>query len=144
MELVKQWVLSVCITLIISIVFSLMSPKGSMGRFYKTVISLFIFTSFIVPLLDLDFRDFKSDFDFSTDFEMQMVETAENDIEFIINKELESNGFYGAEIDVYAVEKDNEYDVKNITVCINSEDTNEVREILLNNLGLVCEVVNNE
>ena len=36
MDVVKQWTLNICLTLIGAVILSLVSPRGSMGRFYKT------------------------------------------------------------------------------------------------------------
>ena len=35
MDVVKQWTLNICLTLIGAVILSLVSPRGSMGRFYK-------------------------------------------------------------------------------------------------------------
>ena len=49
MEFFKQWTIFVCMTVLMCVVFSFLTPKGSMGRFYKMIISLFIFLSFLYP-----------------------------------------------------------------------------------------------
>lgn len=43
MDFIKSWTFSVCATLLLASVLSLVSPRGGMGRFYKIVISLFVF-----------------------------------------------------------------------------------------------------
>ena len=50
MDVVKQWTLNICLTLIGAVILSLVSPRGSMGRFYKTVLSLFIIAGFLLPI----------------------------------------------------------------------------------------------
>ncbi|MBQ9532076.1 MAG: hypothetical protein IJR70_08385 [Eubacterium sp.] len=57
MDFFKQWSFCVCLTLIISVVFSVLSPSGEMKRFYKITIAVFIFISFIYPLKDFDTKD---------------------------------------------------------------------------------------
>lgn len=46
MDFIKSWTFSVCATLLLASVLSLVSPRGGMGRFYKIVISLFVFFRF--------------------------------------------------------------------------------------------------
>ncbi|MCM1285650.1 MAG: stage III sporulation protein AF [Acetobacter sp.] len=60
MDFIKQWTLNVCMTLITAVIFSVLSPKGNMGKYFKIIISLFITLSFILP-----FTNQKIDFDFS-------------------------------------------------------------------------------
>lgn len=49
MDVVKQWTLNICLTLIGAVILSLVSPRGSMGRFYKTVLSLLSSPGFCCP-----------------------------------------------------------------------------------------------
>lgn len=60
MNLIKEWTFCICSTVIVSVIFSLLAPKGSSGRFYKSVISLFIFISFLFPFTQIG--DKKLDF----------------------------------------------------------------------------------
>ncbi len=68
MDFIKQWTLTISATLIISIVFSLLTPKGNMGRFFKVVLAMFIFVSFIYPIKNADFDFSLPAFD-ETEFE---------------------------------------------------------------------------
>lgn len=58
MDVVKQWTLNICLTLIGAVILSLVSPRGSMGRFYKTVLSLFIIAGFLLPITGGEKADF--------------------------------------------------------------------------------------
>lgn len=63
MQFFKQWAISVCASGIIATVFSMIAPKGSMDKILKLMISVFIFTSMLVPFLTgekIDFDDFIS------------------------------------------------------------------------------------
>lgn len=146
MSFIKQWILSVCITLIISVIFSVLAPNGSMGRFYKIVISVFIFASFIVPLVNFDFSDLVIDYDFETDYSIQIEDSAEANLKRLITQQLADVGINNAEIDMLLDKnKNDEIVIQNITVCINEKSrTEEIKTMLFNNLGLVCEVVSNE
>ena len=49
MKFINEWTYTVCITLIFSVMFSLLLPKGSQGKVGKIVITVFIMISFILP-----------------------------------------------------------------------------------------------
>ena len=59
MEFFKQWCFCVCVTLVLAVIFSLFTPRGSMKRFYKILISVFIFTSFLYPFKDFGAKQLK-------------------------------------------------------------------------------------
>ncbi len=145
MDFVKQWIFSICVTLIISAIFSMLAPKGSIGRFYKIVISVFIFVSFVFPLMDFDFDELKPDINFEPEYYHIMESSAENQIKSLISETLIQNGIENAEIIALVTEKNEELEIENITICINGEyDTEEVKSLVLDNLGLVCEVTSYE
>ena len=62
MDVVKQWTMNICLTLIGAVILSLVSPRGSMGRFYKTVLSLFIIAGFLLPITGGEKADFSAYF----------------------------------------------------------------------------------
>ena len=62
MDVVKQWTLNICMTLMGAVILSLISPRGSMGRFYKTVLSLFIIAGFLLPITGGEKADFSAYF----------------------------------------------------------------------------------
>ena len=141
MSFIKQWVFSICTTLLISVVFSFLSPKGSMGKFYKIIISIFIFASFIFPLTEFSFNDFKIDYNFESYAQADLVITYENEIKTLISSELVKNGIDNAQINVNADVNDNVIEINNITVCIDIDhNPDDVKNLIYDNLGLVCEV----
>ena len=85
MDFIKQWTLTISATLIISIVFSLLTPKGNMGRFFKVVLAMFIFVSFIYPIKNADFDFSLPAFD-ETEFEDSQQSSYENIIESYTNR----------------------------------------------------------
>ena len=52
MEFLKEWTVCVCMTLMVSVILSLFAPREKMNGFYKIMISLFIFLSFLYPFKD--------------------------------------------------------------------------------------------
>ncbi len=145
MRFINSWVLSICSTLIISIIFSFLAPNGSMGRFYKIIITVFIFASFIIPVVDFDFAELKTDFDFEVEYNQTLESAASNEIKVLINDVLKKQGVNDAEIEVFVSEDMDEIYIQNITISIiDCENTEEIKQMLLDDLGLVCEVVSSE
>lgn len=141
MDFIKSWTVSVCLTLIISAVFSLVSPKGTMGRFYKVIISVFIFVSLLYPFVDFDFNDFKADFDFESEFESTEEDLAEMQVENIIKSVLTENDIEGAEVDCSVFQDSDEISVENVTVTIPDKyDIDDVKQIILKETGVAAEV----
>lgn len=99
MDFIKSWTVSVCLTLIISAVFSVISPKGSMGRFYKVIIAVFIFVSLLYPFSDFDFNEFKSDFNFQSELESTQESLASDQVENVIKNVLSAREIEGAEVE---------------------------------------------
>ena len=141
MEFIKSWTISVCLTLVISAVFSLVSPRGSMGRFYKVVISVFIFISLLYPFTDFDFSEFKADFDFESELEDTEVGLAEIQVENIIKGVLMDNGIEDAQVSCTVTQIGDEISVENVSVTVKTEySASEVQEIIFDETGVAAEV----
>lgn len=141
MDFIKNWVFSVCLTLILAVIFSVMTPKGSLGKFYKMIISMFIFISFLYPISNAKAGDFKIDFPlFSSSYNEQLETAGKNNTEAIIVnklKEIGVNANVSAEINF----KNNELEIESLTVYIPDDiSQNKVSEYLLSELGMIAEV----
>ncbi len=142
MDFIKSWTVSVCLTLIISAVFSVISPKGTMGRFYKVIISVFVFVSLLYPFADFDFDEFKSDFSLESEFETTQENLAEMQVENIIKNVLTENGIENAEVECTAVQSQEEISVESVTVFVpESYSADDVRKIILEQTGVAAEVI---
>lgn len=142
MDFIKSWTVSVCLTLIISAVFSVISPKGSMGRFYKVIIAVFIFVSLLYPFSDFDFKEFASDFNFQSELESTQENLASQQVQSVIKNVLVSNGIEGAEVDCVVLQTSEEISVEDITVKVPEQyDLGEVEKIILEQTGVAAEVV---
>ena len=120
MDYIKSWTFCICITLIVSVVFSILSPKGTMGKFYKVIISVFIFISFLYPLTDFDFDGFKID---------------------SVEKVLTDNKIYNSSISAEVEQNGDEILINRILVSVTDDyNVEEVKTLLLENLGVVAEV----
>ncbi len=141
MDYIKSWTFCICITLVVSVVFSILSPKGTMGRFYKVIISVFIFISFLYPLTDFSFDDFKIDFNFNTEYENLVENSAKQEIEYSVGKVLTDNEIYNSSISAEVEQNGDEILINRILVSVTDDyNVEDVKALLLENLGVVAEV----
>lgn len=143
MDFLKQWTFCVCLTLIISVIFSLLTPKGKMGNFYKIIISLFIFISFLYPMKDFEFKDISYSQIFS---ETDLRESSEKSAQIMINnqvkKTLQLNGIEGANVKCSVRIDDNIITVKSVEVAVADEyDLSFVEEIIFDSLSINARVI---
>ena len=138
MDYIKSWTFCICITLIVSVVFSILSPKG---KFYKVIISVFIFISFLYPLTDFDFDGFKIDFNFNTEYENLVESSAKQEIQYSVEKVLTDNKIYNSSISAEVEQNGDEILINRILVSVTDDyNVEEVKALLLENLGVVAEV----
>lgn len=140
MEFIKEWTLTVSVTLIISIIFSVLSPKGNMGRYFKIILAMFIFTSFIYPLSGADIE-----FDFPVMDEIQYEDTQRETYENIIcadvKSTLESGGYTSSKVTASIKYSENEITVKELSIGITDNfDKDEVKKYMSDQTGFNAEV----
>ena len=139
----KQWCLCVCTALIAAVILSLFTPGGSMKRFYKTLISLFVFISFLYPLRDFDIKalslvpySIQSEASDSTlQYEALLNEK--------INEELRKNGITGASVmsSVSLDYESGELRVNKVKIAVGSRySKEEVKKTVFDSLGIDAEV----
>lgn len=143
MDFLKQWTFCVCITLIVSVIFLLFTPRGKLSGFYKMLISLFIFISFLYPLRDFDFKDYDFDYSFSQEeFDASTQKSYETMLRTQIQSVLEQNKIYHSKIDC-SVRMDNaEATVKKVVIAVGDEyELTDVQSIVFDNLGINAQVI---
>lgn len=141
MDYIKSWSFCICITLIISVIFSILSPKGTMGKFYKVIISVFIFISFLYPLSDFDFSDFDLDFDFEQEYENVAENAAKTQIELSVNHMLEENDIRNCNVSADVMQSGDEIYINRVSVAVtDAYSPEEVEEIIFKKLGIVADV----
>lgn len=143
MEFLKQWTMCVCITLVISVIFSLFTPKGRMSGFYKIILSLFIFISFLYPLQSFNIIDFKTDEIFS-DYEYESAE--QTAYEAMINNQIKSvlneNNVIGASVSSEVKIQNDEASVNYVQVAIPDEyDSQEIEDLIFDTIGINAKVI---
>lgn len=141
MDYIKSWTFCICITLVISVIFSIIKPKGTMGNFYKVIISVFIFISFLYPLTDFDFKDFKLDFNFESEYENLIENSAEAVIENSVHDILRKNNIFNSSVSAEVKQSGEEIIINRLLVSVTDDySVEEVKELLFKNLGVVADV----
>ena len=132
MDFIKSWTISVCLTLILSAVFSLISPKGTMGRFYKVIISVFIFVSLLYPF---------ADFDLESEFESTEENLAQMQVENIIKSVLTENQIENAGVECTVFQESDEIRVENVTIILPDEyEPERVKQIIMEETGVAANI----
>ncbi|MGN1420084.1 MAG: hypothetical protein ACI4XC_01040 [Eubacterium sp.] len=143
MDFIKEWTFSVCIALIVSVLISLLLPSGTMGKYSKIVISLFIFLSLLLPVTKSDITFSLPDTDSLEIYEKQ-EEAYSQLIEAQIKEKLNSAGFSGLIIECETAVKSNDNDeieIKKLQVYIPDEySKDEIYNFIYDNLGMISEV----
>lgn len=141
MDFIKNWTFCICITLILSVIFSVLAPKGTMGRFYKVIISVFIFISFLYPLTDFKISDFNINFNFEKEYTNVVESSAENEIENSIALLLEHNGIESSSVTAETSLNGDEITIDRVQVSvIDKYSVSETEKIIFDNLGIAAEV----
>lgn len=143
MDFLKQWTVCVCMTLVVAVILSLLTPNSSMGRFYKMLISIFIFLSFVYPFADFEMSLPEYQFTANDDD----INNAVNDSSQIMIKNnilsvLNGNNIVGCAVDVDTYFVDDMVYVDEILVTVPDEyDTQNVKQLIFDNLSLNADVV---
>ena len=143
MDYVKDWSLNVSATLVIAVIFSLLTPKGNMGKYLKIIIALFITLSLLLPITEFDFDEIN----FSGVSDLFGEESTNDDtykklITAQVDNVLKESNINSADISCkLKISEDNEIEIKEITVSITDEyNADEVKNMIYDNLGFVAQV----
>ena len=140
MEFIKQWTITVSSTLIIAIIFSILSPKGNMGKFFKIILAMFIFVSFIYPIKNADF-----DFELPSIDEIEIVDEQEGIYKEVITNsiinQLNEGGYYSSKVDMKISYNQNEIEINQLIIYVLDEfNKDEVKKYIFENTGFNAEV----
>ena len=145
MDFFKEWIFCVCATLIISVVFSLFTPQGSMKDFYKIAISIFIFISFLYPFKNFDISDIQIDSSQQIlDINNESNKSYESEINAQIKALLKKEGIVGANVSskVRFDIEETELEIKEVVISIPDEySKSSVEKLVFDELGINSEVV---
>lgn len=142
MELLKDWTACICITLVVAVAFSLIMPKGKMSSFYKILISLFIFLSFIYPLKNTSFEIDNKESIFNAEYVENSYENSVTQmLEAKIHTVLNDNGIKNSSIIVKVKQTDDNIEINSVSVAISDEyEIADAQEIIFKELGINAEV----
>ena len=134
MDVVKQWTLNICLTLIGAVILSLVSPRGSMGRFYKTVLSLFIIAGFLLPITGGEKAAYFSDV---TAQAADANSVYESQIESRVKQTLTAAGYKDCSVQASVRIKEQEIYIQKLVVSVPGDmDRQAVAALLKAQLGL--------
>jgi len=140
MDFIKEWSFTVCVTLIISVVFSVLTPRGSMGKFYKMILSAFIFLSFIIPFTDADISFSFPQIDAESE-EMKQENAYSNMLTVKIKEALEKGGYKSCTVNSDIEYRDEEIVIKEVIIFIpDNYNIQEVKDYIFEKLGILAEV----
>ena len=144
MNLIKEWTFCICSTVIVSVIVSLLAPKGGSGRFYKSVISLFIFVSFLFPFTQIGGEKLNFNLD---NINIETENNTNSIVDGVVENEiitlLENNSVYSAGVNCSSsVNADNEITLNSVTVSVADEyDCDTVRQLIYDELSLNVRVI---
>lgn len=142
MEFFKQWTICICITLVIASIFSILTPSGRLNRFYKIVISLFIFTSFLYPLKSFNISDFTANFD-TVESVDSIEKSYQNMVDVEVKSYLNNNGYNGCSVSSNISYKNDEIIVESVKIAVPDDYVlSDVKNDVYNNLGINAQVYN--
>lgn len=137
MDVVEQWTLNICLTLIGAVILSLVSPRGSMGRFYKTVLSLFIIAGFLLPITGGEKADFSAYFSDVTAQAADANSVYESQIESRVKQTLTAAGYKDCSVQASVRIKEQEIYIQKLVVSVPGDmDRQAVAALLKAQLGL--------
>lgn len=141
MNFIKEWTICVCATLILSVIFSLLTPGGKLSGFYKIIISVFIFISIIYPFSN----NTMPRFDFENIDELivdESVNSNENFVNMLVKNSLEENDIIGASVSSEVSMQDDEIMIDSIQVAVPDKyDINEVKDLLFDKMSINARVI---
>lgn len=140
----KEWVLSVFITVLLSSIVGMIAPDGKIGKLIKCLFSIIILLTVVSPFANLKNSDFSNliDFDFfvgnvQTDFIYYANTKKAEKIEKDVCSYLEDAGINNADINVeFSLSSDFEFKIQNININLKNSVINSDKEhiVVLDNI----------
>lgn len=139
---IKQWAVYLCVALIISLIFSILTPNSKLDGGIKFIIGLFIMTSLTVPILPkISSISVSSNVDISSDYKDKLNDTyktiIQKNLTEKIKSQLNSNDIKINNIDLNInILSDKSISISNLTIYIDKKYQAKEGEIIniINNL----------
>lgn len=153
MEILKDCLFSLCVTMVVGAVLYYLLPEGSLQQLFKVVFCVFFLCALCVPFLKTDFRDFS--FSFQNDHSEKdreaitekLNQTTKKQLEEEMKKRteeiLEKNGIDFREIMIKVnIGEDQSISITEFSVIVEEkEDSERMKNVLLKELGIEPELV---
>lgn len=147
MDTVRSWAMGLCMAAVAGAAVTALTPSGALEKSVKTVVSVFLLCSMILPL----FNNYGSTENFSSNFfdgsdkaQKQLTgEVSRQAGEFLkssIEKILEENGILYREVVIQMETTDESVSVESVTVAAPDADGEEVKNLIKNELGVEVQV----
>ncbi len=145
METVKLWVMSICISAIVGAVVLTLCPNGAMEKSVKTVVSIFLISSMLLPLINnektnLNFDISESEEIGNGEIDDTVASAFEENLKNEIQNTLEKNNIKVTKIEVSANIDNNEITVNKIEITVDEKDVEKANTVLENQLDLVAQI----
>ncbi len=112
-----------------------------MGKFYKVIISVFIFISFLYPLTEFNPADFRINFNLESEYENLIENTAKAEIENLVKDVLIKNEIYNSSVSAQVQQSGDEMIINRLLVSVTDDySVEEVKDLIFKNLGMVADV----
>lgn len=154
MESLQLIGISICITTIVTSIFSMLTPDNKMDKVLKFAISLFFLTGIISPFANnkLNFRidiediiDVPTSQEMSFSMESQFLTMAERNLEAEAEKILAKNEIFPKKIEVFInINDDNSISINKMVVYIKqdlSETGEKIKSLIKEEMGIAAELV---
>ncbi|MCD7722371.1 MAG: hypothetical protein LUH82_00250 [Clostridiales bacterium] len=141
MDYIKSWTFCICTTLISAVIFSFLAPRGTLGRFYKVIVSIFIFLSFLYPLSEFDAGELSADFDFEYEYSDAVSSAAALEVKALIENALEDGGVNYSVVEVETSLSGEEVIIEKVKISVTDEySAEDVEKMIFDKLGIAAEV----
>ena len=142
MEFIKNWVLTVVLSAVTGAVILLLCPTGNMERTVKTIVSLFLILSFIVPVskgyipeLKIDEKLYRPETELSEESERVLTELTVQEIKKRTEQILNNNSVAYDDLKVVVTAEADSIVLEKIIVYHPTADENVIKSLLAEKLG---------
>ena len=142
MEFIKNWVLTVVLSAVTGAVILMLCPTGNMERTVKTIVSLFLILSFIVPAskgyipeLKIDEKPYRSETELSEESDRVLTELMAQEIKKRTEQLLADNSVAYDELKVVVIQEADSIVLEEIIVYHPTIDENAIKSLLAEKLG---------
>lgn len=155
MESLKFIGISICITTVITSIFTMLLPDGKLDNVIKFAITLFFLTSIVTPFIDsdlnLDFKSLTQEISLETNKTLEkelsntFIQIAKSYIEEDINDNLIKNNIPIKKVSISInILSDSSIYIEKVKIYITSKEednTEKINEIVLNEINIIPEII---